>query len=188
MAGSLAPLEFCCECVIIVAGQKRPHSPGLSNPSGHNVQGPSIRQTAAFVRAAHAGATAYGRPRWARSLEIMFLLPEVLPGITVTHAERQVALLRDVLRATAETEESLLRAGFPEGVVASVQRLTRFDAGFPFLEHVAVVAESRDLAAKRVMMAAFLREERSAEASAEAPEARDRRRKAMDIMRRRLGY
>ena len=141
------------------------------------MQGPSIRQTTAFVRAAHAGATAEGKPRWARSLEVMHLLPAVLPGIKVTHAERQVALLRDVLRATAETEDSLLRAGFPAEVVASVQRLTRFDVGFPYLDHVGVVAGSRDLAAKRVMMAALLREERLAASRTEEPAARDRRRK-----------
>lgn len=151
------------------------------------MQGPSIRETAAFVRAAHAGATAEGKPRWARLFEIMFLLPDALPGIEATHAERQAALLRDVLRATAETEDSLLRAGVPAEVVASVHRLTRFDAGFPYVDRVGVAAGSRDLAAKRVMMAALLHEERSAASRAEAPDLRDRRLKAMEIMRRGLG-
>ncbi len=93
-------------------------------------------------------------------MAVMHLLPAILPGIRVADPERQVALLRDVLRTTAETEESLLRAGFPAEVVASVLRLTRFDAGFPYLEHLGVVAASRDLAAKRVEMAALLRDER----------------------------
>lgn len=117
------------------------------------------------------------------------LLPAVLPGIKVTHAERQVALLRDVLRTTAETEESLVEAGFPAPVVGSVLRLTRFDAGFPYLEHLGVVAGSRDLAAKRVAMAVLLREEERAGAAGlpEPAERRDRRRKAMEIMRRGLG-
>ncbi len=154
------------------------------------MQAPSIRETAAFVRRAHAGATVDGQPRWLRSMAVMHLLPAILPGIRVTDAERQVALLRDVLRTTAETEESLLRAGFPAEVVASVLRLTRFDAGFPYLEHLGVVAASRDLAAKRVEMAALLRDERQAANGArpEPAEARDRRRKALEIMRRGLGY
>jgi hypothetical protein len=150
----------------------------------------SIRETAAFARKAHAGAVARsdGQPRWLRGVAVMHLLPAVLPGITVTHAERQVALLRDVLRATDETEASLLRAGFAASVVGSVVRLTRFDAGFPYLEHLAVVAGSRDLAAKRVEMAALLREERQAGLRRrETAEARERRRKAMEIMRRGLG-
>ncbi len=119
-------------------------------------------------------------------MAVMNLLPAVLPGIRVTHAERQVALLRDILRTTAETEDSLLRAGFPPAVVASVLRLTRFDAGFSYLEHLRVVAASKDLAAQRVAMAVLLREEE--QAGGEAPEVRDRRRKAMEIMRRGLGY
>ena len=149
------------------------------------MQGPSLRETVAFVRKAHAGAVAGGQPRWLRSMAVVNLLPSVLPGIKVTHAERQVALLRDILRTTRETEESLLRAGFPPEVVASVLRLTRFDAGFSYLEHLRVVAESRDLAAMRVAMAVLLREEE--EAGDEPPEVRDRRRKAMAIMRRGLG-
>ncbi len=158
--------------------------------SAKAVQAPSIRQTADFVRHAHAGAAADGQPRWLRSVEVMHLLPAVLPGIRVTHAERQVALLRDVLRTTTETEENLLRAGFSPAVVASVHRLTRFDAGFPYLEHLGVVAASRDLAAKRVAMATLLREERQAALAPrpETRETRDRRRKAMEILRRGLGY
>ncbi len=155
------------------------------------MQAPSLPQTIAFVRGAHARAAggADGRRRLLRAFAVMNLLPDVLPGITVTHAERQVALLRDVIRTTAETEGSLLRAGFPAAVVASVHRLTRFDAGFPYLEHIGVVAGSDDLAAKRVAMAVLLWEERQAADAPreEAPEARDRRRKAMDIMRRGLG-
>ena len=38
------------------------------------------------------------------SLEVMALLPDVLPGIQVTHADRQVALLHDVLETTAVNE------------------------------------------------------------------------------------
>ncbi len=67
---------------------------------------PSIRDTVAFVRAAHAGAYVDGRPRWVRSLEVMGLLPAVLPGIKVTHADRQVALLRDILETTADRPPS----------------------------------------------------------------------------------
>lgn len=156
------------------------------------VENPSLRQTLAFVREAHARTDAGGPRRWIRAMAVMNLLPSVLPGIRVTHAERQVALLRDVFRATSETEESLLDAGFPHEVVASVHRLTRFDAGFPYLEHMGVVAASRDLAAKRVAMAVLLREERAADAETgagpEPADKRERRRKAMEIMRRGLGY
>jgi hypothetical protein len=70
-------------------------------------------------------------------MEVVILLPAVLPGIKVTHAERQAALLRGVLRTTAETEEGLLVARFSAAVVAGVLRLTRFDAGFSYLEHCA---------------------------------------------------
>ena len=154
------------------------------------MQAPSLPQTIAFVRGAHARAAggADGRRRLLRAFAVMNLLPDVLPGITVTHAERQVALLRDVLRTTAETEGSLLRAGFPAEVVASVVRLTRFDAGFSYLDHLRAVAESKDFAAKRVAMAVLLWEEQRAGASdRESREARDRRRRAMEIMRRGLG-
>ncbi len=76
--------------------------------------------------------------------------------------------------------------------MSSVVRLTRFDAGFAYLEHLLVVAQSRDLAAKRVAMAALLREEqRAAEASRrdwENEERRARREKAIALMRRGLGY
>ena len=43
---------------------------------------PSLRQTLAFAREAHAGAVlAGGQPRWTRALAVMNLLPTVLPGI-----------------------------------------------------------------------------------------------------------
>lgn len=154
------------------------------------MQTPYLRDTVAFARRAQAGAVVDGQPRWLRSMAAMHLLPSVLPGITVTHAERQVALLRDVLRTTGETEEGLLRAGFSPEVVASVVRLTRFDAGFPYLEHLGVVAASKDLAAKRVEMAVLLHDERQVAMGvrAETPEKRARRLKAMGILRRGLGY
>ena len=119
---------------------------------------PSIRDTVAFVRAAHAGACLDGKPRWVRSLEVMGLLPQVLPGIRVIHADRQVALLRDVLEATPATERDLLRAGFPEAVLESVVRLSRFDAGCPYLDHLRAVAASRDVSAMRAAMADLLHE------------------------------
>ena len=155
------------------------------------MQAPSIRDTAAFVRRAQAGAVAVdGQPRWLRSVAVMHLLPAVLPGIKVTREERQLALLRDVLRTSSETEDSLLYAGFSPEVVAGVVRLTRFDAGFPYLEHLGVVASSRDLAAKRVEMAVLLHDERQVAKGvrAETAEKRGRRLKAMEIMRRGLGY
>ncbi len=157
---------------------------------------PSLRDTVAFARAAHAGACVGGKPRWLRSLEVMRLLPEVLPGIRVTHEDRQVALLRDVLEATAATERDLLRAGFPEAVVEGVVRLSRFDAGLPVLDHLRAVAASRDLSAMRAAMAGLLLEEeldpassggRAGGAGREAAEARERRRKGMAILARGLG-
>jgi (p)ppGpp synthase/HD superfamily hydrolase len=143
----------------------------------------------AFARAAHPGAVVDGQPRWMRAMAVVNLLPSVLPGIKVTHEERQVALLRDVLRGSA-TENNLIEAGFSPSVVASVVRLTRFDAGFSYLEHLTVVASSSDLAAKRVAMAVLLLEEqRAAEADLPEPEERRRRRsKAMEMLRRGLGY
>ncbi len=154
---------------------------------------PSIRDTVAFVRAAHAGAYVDGRPRWVRSLEVMGLLPAVLPGIKVTHEDRQVALLRDILETTATTEGALLRAGFPEAVVDGVVRLSRFDAGCPYLDHLRAVAASRDLSAMRAAMANLLHEEqfgaapRGPGAVGEAAEARERRLKGMAILARGLG-
>ena len=151
---------------------------------------PSIRDTLAFVRSAHAGACVDGKPRWMRSLEIMGLLPEVLPGIKVTHADRQVALLRDVLETTATTERALLRAGFPAAVVDGVVRLSRFDAGCPYLDHLRAVAASRDLSAMRAAMAGLLHEDKFGRAAGgpdEAGEARERRRRAMAILARGLG-
>lgn len=153
------------------------------------VRTPSLRETAAFVRKAQKGAVADGEPRWLRSMAVVNLLPAVLPGIKVTQEERQVALLRDILRTSAETEGSLLQAGFPAAVVASVIRLTRFDTGFGYLEHLRVVAESDDLAAKRVAMAVLSREEERAGASGrDTEERRARRGKAIVLMRRGLGY
>ena len=50
-------------------------------------------------------------------MAVALLLPSVVPGIRVTHAERQTALLRDVLRApAAATEDNLLDAGFAPAV------------------------------------------------------------------------
>ena len=68
-------------------------------------------------------------------------------------------------------------------------RLTRFDAGFPYLEHLGVVAASDDLAAKRVEMAVLLHDERQVAKGArpETLEKRGRRLKAMEIIRRGLG-
>jgi len=152
---------------------------------------PSIPDTISFVRAAHAGAAAGGRPRWMRSLEVMALLPAVLPGVKVTDADRQVALLRDILETTATTERALRRAGFPEAVVGSVLRLSRFDARSPCLEHLRAVAASRDPSAILVAMANLLHEEAASAAlppSAEgAAMARERRLKAMAILGRGLG-
>jgi (p)ppGpp synthase/HD superfamily hydrolase len=152
---------------------------------------PSLRDTVAFVRAAHGGcAAADGQPRWMRSLAVMTLLPAVLPGIKVTHADRQVALLHDILETTAVREDALLRAGFSEPVVDSVSRLSRFDAGFPYLDHLRVVAASRDLSAMRPAMAKLLHEAgsqgRRAPGPGEAAE-RGRRQQAMAILRRGLG-
>jgi (p)ppGpp synthase/HD superfamily hydrolase len=149
---------------------------------------PSIHDTVSFVRAAHAGAVVDGKPRWLRSMEVMALLPAALPGIKVTHADRMVALLRDILETTNTTEWSLLRAGFPEAVVDSVVRLSRFDAGFPYLAHLRVVAASRDLSAIRAAMAALLHEEMLDTAvEGAAAEARERRREAMAILVRGFG-
>ena len=154
---------------------------------------PSIRDTLAFVRSAHAGARVDGKPRWMRSLEVMGLLPQVLPGIKVTHADRQVALLRDVLETAATTERALLRAGFPEAVVDGVVRLSRFDPGCPHLDHLRAVAASRDLSAMRAAMADLLHEDefgraaRGPDGTGEAAEARGRRAEAMAILARGLG-
>lgn len=158
--------------------------------SAKAVQGPTLRQTLDFVRDAYSRAGADGERRWRQAMAVVNLLPSVMPGITVTHVERQVALLRDVFRATMETEESLLEAGFPDEVIGSVVRLTRFDVGFPYLEHMGVVAKSGDLAAKRVAMAVLLREENQAaeEPERDTAQAQERRRRAMEIMRRGLGY
>ena len=153
------------------------------------MQAHTLHTTTAFIRTALAGAVADGQPRWLRSVEVMNLLPSILPGIRVTHEERHTALLRDILRASAETEWSLLRAGFAPEVVASVVRLTRFDAVVTYLDHIRAVAESNDLAAKRVAMAALHREERRAAAGpAEPEERRVRRHKAMALLQRGLGY
>lgn len=149
---------------------------------------PSIRDTVAFVRSAHAGAAVDGKPRWVRALEVMALLPQVLPGIRVVHADRQVALLRDVLEATAATERDLLRAGFPGPVLEGVVRLSRFDAGLPYLDHLRAVAASRDLSAMRAAMADLLHEEKFGGAPGGAAEPRERRRReGMAILARGLG-
>jgi hypothetical protein len=146
---------------------------------------PSIRDTVAFVRSAHAGARLDGKPRWMRSLEVMGLLPQVLPGIKVTHADRQVALLRDVLETGAATERGLLAAGFPEAVLNAVVRLSRFDAGCPYFDHLRAVVASRDLSAMRAAMANLLHEEKF-EGAPRGPDA-ERRREGMAILARGLG-
>jgi len=68
-------------------------------------------------------------------------------------------------------------------------RLTRFDAVVTYLDHIRVVAESSDLAAKRVAMAALRHEQRRVAAGSPEPaERRVRRHKAMALMQRGLGY
>lgn len=147
---------------------------------------PSIPDTLDFIRAAHGGAAVGGQPRWVRSLEVMGLLPMALPGIAVTHADRQVALLRDILATTDTTELALVRAGYPRAVVDSVVRLSPFDADFPCLDHLRAVAASRDLSAIRATTADLLHGEKfgAAAAADAAAEARELRTQAMAILRR----
>jgi hypothetical protein len=78
-------------------------------------------------------------------------------------------------------------------VLESVVRLSRFDAGCPYSDHLRAVAASRDLSAMRAAMADLLHEEkfggapRGPDAAGAATEARERRREAMSILARGLG-
>lgn len=82
---------------------------------------PSIEDTIAFIRMAHAGQVdKAGKP--------YHLHPEAVSerlGPDATDDERRVALLHDVIEDTAHTADDLLSMGFSRDVVAAVQALSR---------------------------------------------------------------
>lgn len=109
---------------------------------------PTIEATIAFIKAAHAGQVDKGGAEyWKHPVSVMRRL-----GPDASDDCRLVALLHDVIEDTATTADDLLRLGYPQGVVAAVQRLTK-PKGIPYLDCIRAIVASGDLLAIAVKLA-----------------------------------
>ena len=100
---------------------------------------PSIQQTIEFIKTAHAGQFDKGGVEyWKHPVSVMSRL-----GPDASEDCKLVALLHDVIEDTGHTAASLRALGYPDHVVASVERLTKPD-GVPYLECIKTLAASGD--------------------------------------------
>jgi (p)ppGpp synthase/HD superfamily hydrolase len=109
---------------------------------------PTIEDTIAFIKSAHAGQVDKGGVEyWMHPVSVMHRL-----GPDASDECRLVALLHDVIEDTRYTAEDLRTMGYPEGVIASVQRLTK-PKGTPYLDCIRAIAASGDRMAMAVKRA-----------------------------------
>jgi (p)ppGpp synthase/HD superfamily hydrolase len=109
---------------------------------------PSIEDTIRFIRDAHAGQVDKGGVEyWKHPVSVMNRL-----GSDASIECKLVALLHDVIEDTAYTAEDLLRMGYPEDVVAAVQRLSK-PKGIPYLDCIQAIVASGDRMAMAVKRA-----------------------------------
>lgn len=82
---------------------------------------PSIEDTIAFIKKAHAGQTTKGgEPYWTHPVAVMKLLPA-----EATVDEQHAALLHDVIEDCGLTGAMLRQAGYSERTIALVEQLSR---------------------------------------------------------------
>ncbi|MEZ2142224.1 GTP pyrophosphokinase [Bradyrhizobium sp. DN5] len=109
---------------------------------------PSIEQTIAFIKSAHAGQVDKGGVEyWKHPVSVMNRL-----GPDASIECKLVALLHDVIEDTRYTAEDLLRLGYPHRVVDSVQRLSK-PKGIPYLDCIKEIVRSGDRMAMAVKRA-----------------------------------
>lgn len=101
---------------------------------------PSINETIAFIRRAHANQVDKGgSPYWLHPVSVMKRLPA-----DATDDERRVALLHDVIEDTETTASDLLAMGYSKAVVDAVVLLSRpeGDSRPTYMEWVCSLAAS----------------------------------------------
>lgn len=109
---------------------------------------PTIEDTINFIKAAHAGQVDKGGVEyWKHPVSVMHRL-----GADASDECKLVALLHDVIEDTEYTAEDLRRLGYPESVVASVERLTKPKA-MTYLDCIEAIAASGDRMAMAVKRA-----------------------------------
>jgi (p)ppGpp synthase/HD superfamily hydrolase len=109
---------------------------------------PTVEDTIRFIRDAHAGQVDKGGVEyWQHPVSVMNRL-----GPDASTECRLVALLHDVIEDTAYTAEDLLRMGYPQDVVAAVQRLSK-PRGLPYLDCIRAIVASGDRMAMAVKRA-----------------------------------
>jgi len=109
---------------------------------------PSIEETIDFIKVAHAGQFDKGGVEyWKHPVSVMHRL-----GSDASNECKLVALLHDVIEDTDHSPASLRALGYPDNVIASVERLTRVD-GVPYLECIERLAASGDRIAIEVKLA-----------------------------------
>lgn len=100
---------------------------------------PTIEETIAFIKAAHAGQVDKGGVEyWKHPVSVMNRL-----GPDISHECKLVALLHDVIEDTRYGAEDLVRLGYPESVVESVKRLSK-PPGVPYLDCIKAIVASGD--------------------------------------------
>lgn len=112
---------------------------------------PSINETIAFIRRAHANQVDKGgSPYWLHPVSVMKRLPA-----DATDDERRVALLHDVIEDTETTASDLLAMGYSKAVVDAVVLLSRpeGDSRPTYMEWVCSLAASGNKMAIRVKIA-----------------------------------
>ncbi|OKO88072.1 hypothetical protein AC629_11030 [Bradyrhizobium sp. NAS80.1] len=109
---------------------------------------PTIEQTIAFIKSAHADQLDKGGVEyWKHPVSVMNRL-----GPDASDECRLVALLHDLIEDTRYTAEDLLRLGYPKTVVDSVKRLSK-PKGIPYLDCIKSIVESGDRMAMAVKRA-----------------------------------
>lgn len=112
---------------------------------------PSINETIAFIRRAHANQVDKGgSPYWLHPVSVMKRLPA-----DATDDERRVALLHDVIEDTETTASDLLAMGYSKAVVDAVVLLSRpeGDSRPTYMEWVCSLAASGNKMAIRAKIA-----------------------------------
>lgn len=112
---------------------------------------PTIDETIAFIKAAHAGQlTKGGEPYWTHPVAVMGLLPR-----DASDDERHAALLHDVMEDCGVTSDDLARMGYSNETIGIVEAVTRDDGrGRPsYMDWIRAIAASGNTAAIRVKLA-----------------------------------
>lgn len=111
---------------------------------------PTIEETLAFIKEAHAGQMDKGgHPYWEHPVNVMHGLP-----IGASDDEKHAALLHDVVEDTSYTLEDLKRRGYSPQVLEIVRLLTK-DKGsmITYMDYIRALAATGNKGAIRVKIA-----------------------------------